>query len=72
MDVNGYCCDGPQLQFSWKLGEGILAIDGIACLNCGADYVFDTKGDTTCPLIHRTPDGREVVLRVMVKPRTVQ
>lgn len=70
----GYCCPMPTLQFTWHLGTAendltvrVLQITGLSCMNCGADYVFDTE-DETFPLLERD----RAVLRVHTKNLRVQ
>lgn len=70
----GYCCVKPTLQFDWKiaaledLSANVVAISGINCLNCGAEYRFDTDGNTRCPLVRRSADEKTVMLQVKFLP----
>ena len=76
----GYCCNAAQLQFDWKLGvddaieppNNIMAITRLQCLNCGAEYAFETQGRTACPVVHEASGDDQVVLRVKVKPMVPQ
>jgi len=75
--IPGYCCHEPKLQFDWKiaaledLSANVLAISGINCLTCGAEYRFDTRDDTVCPVVQRSVDQKMVMLQVKFLRPTV-